>query len=160
MEQAVSFIAVMKKNKQSIKSQFSEAYDKQVQFNTRALLWIINSIEFLVKQGLGLRGSNWDKGSKREDGNFTSLLNFLSRYSADLKSHLHSSTENARCLSPKIQNEMIRINGDLIRQSVVKECNASPFWSVMADKEMDVSTTEQLSVCVGFIQLDRGCHGV
>ena len=52
VEQAVSFIAVMKKNKQSIKSQFSEAYDKQVQFNTRALLLIVDSIQFLVKQRL------------------------------------------------------------------------------------------------------------
>ena len=123
-------------------------YDKQVQLNTRALLLIIDSIQFLVKQGLGLRGSNWDKGSKRENGNFTSLLEFLCKYSADLKSHLHSSPKNARNSSPKIQNELIRINGDLIRQSVVKQCNASPFWSVMADEAMGISTTEQLSVCV------------
>ena len=74
MKQAVSFIAVMEKNKLSIKSQLSEAYDKQVQLNTRALVLIIDS--------------NWDKGSKREDGNFTSLLDFLSKYSANLKSHL------------------------------------------------------------------------
>ena len=38
----------------------------------------------------------------------------------------------------------------LIQQSVVKECNASPFWSVMADEATNVSTTEQLSVCVHF----------
>ena len=148
MERAVSFIAVMEKNKQSIKSQLSEAYDKQVQVNTRALLAIIDGIQFLVKQGLGLRGSNWDKGSKREDGNFTSLVDLLSKYNADLESHLHNSPRNARYLSPKVQNEFIRINGDLIRKSVVEECNASPFWSVMADEATDVSTTEQLSVHV------------
>ena len=100
MEQAVSFIAVMEKNKQSIKSQLSEAYDKQVQLNTRALLLIVDRIQFPVKHVIGLRGSNWDKGSKREDGNFT---DFLSKYSADLKSHLHSSPQNARYLSLKIR---------------------------------------------------------
>lgn len=41
-------------------------------------------------------------------------------------------------------------SSDLIQQSVVEECNASPFWSVMADEAMNVSTTEQLSVCVHF----------
>ena len=100
MEQVVSFIAVMEKNKQSIKSQLSEAYDKQVQLNTRALLLIVDRIQFPVKHVIGLRGSNWDKGSKREDGNFT---DFLSKYSADLKSHLHSSPQNARYLSLKIR---------------------------------------------------------
>ena len=152
MEQAVTFIAVMEKNQQSIKSQLSEAYDKQVQLNTKALLSIIDAIQFLVKQGLGLRGSNWDKGSKREDGNFTGLLDFLSKYNADLQSHLHNSPKNARYLSPKVQNEFIKINGDLIRQSIVKECNASPFWSVMADEATDASTTEQLSVCVRYVR--------
>ena len=115
--------------------------------NTKALLLITDTIQFLVKQWLGLGGNNWDKGSKREDGNFTSLLDFLSNNSTDLKSHLHSSPKNARYLSPKIQNDLIRINGDLIQQSVVEEYNASPFWSVMADEATDVSITEQLSVC-------------
>lgn len=155
VEQAASFIAVMEKNQQSIKSQLSAAYDNQVQLNTRALLSIIDCIQFLVKQGLGLRGSNWDKGAKKEDGNFTSLLDFVSKYSADLKSHLHSSPKNARYLSPKIQNEFITINGDLIRKSIVDECNASLYWSVMADETTDVSTTEQVSICVRYIRENR-----
>ncbi len=98
VEQAVSFIAVMEKNRQSIKSQLSEAYDKQVQLNTKALLSIIDSIQFLVKQGLGLRGSNWDNCSKREDGNFTSLVDFLSKYNAGLQSH-HSSPTSSHIIS-------------------------------------------------------------
>lgn len=152
VEQSFAFTSVMKRNKQSIKSQLSQTYDKQVQSNTRALLSIVDSIQFLAKQGLGLRGSTWDKGSKREDGNFTHLVELLSKYSADLESHLHSSPKNSRYLSPKIQNEFIGINGDLIRKSVVAECNASPFWSVMADEATDVSTTEKLSVCVRYVR--------
>ena len=82
-----------------------------------------------VKQGLGLRGSNnWDKSAKREDGDFLSLLDFLSSYSPELKSHVHNSPQNARYLSPKIQNEFITINGDMIRKSIVDECNSSLFF--------------------------------
>ena len=98
-----------------------------------------------------MRGSKWDKGSKREDGNFTTWVDFLSKYNANLQSHLHSSPKNARYLSPKVQNEFTKINSDLIQQSIVKECNASPFWSMMADEATDVSTTKQLSVCVHYI---------
>ena len=67
-----------------------------MQANTAALLAIVDSIQFLVKQGLGLKGSNWVEGSKREDGNFSSLLDFLSKYSPELKSHILHSPKNAR----------------------------------------------------------------
>ena len=154
-EQAASFITIMEKKASSIKSQLSEVYDKQVQENTTALLSIVDSIQFLVKQGLGLRGSNWDKSAKREDGNFSSLLDFLSKYNPTLKSHIKTSPKNARYLSPKVQNEFISINGDLIRRSIVDECNASLFWSVMADECTDVSTTEQVSVCVRYIRRNQ-----
>lgn len=104
VELAASFKGAMEKRAGSIKSQLSGAYDKQVQANTDALLAIVDSIQFLVKQGLGLRGNNWDKSSKREDGNFSHLLDLLSNYSPELKSHLFNSPKNARYLSPKIQN--------------------------------------------------------
>ena len=142
----------MEKNQLSIKSYLSESYDRQVQVNTRALLAIIDCIQFLVKQGLGLRGSNWDKDNKREDGNLTRLVIFLSEYSTDLKSHLQGSPRNAKYLSPKIQNEFITINGDLTRQCIIKECYTSPFWSLMADETTDVSTTEQLSICARYVR--------
>ena len=80
VELAAGFRGVVEKRADAIKS-LSEAYDKQVQANTAALLAIVDSILFLVKQGLGFRGSNWDKTYKREDGNFSRLLDFLSKYS-------------------------------------------------------------------------------
>ena len=66
VELAAGFKSVVTKRADFIESQLSEGYDKQVQAITEALLAIIDRIQFLLKQGLGLRGSNWDKGSKRE----------------------------------------------------------------------------------------------
>ena len=95
-EKVDTFIAMIEKNQQSIKSQLSEVYDEQVHLNTKVQVLITDSIQFLVKQGTGLRGSNWDKGSKQEDGNFTTLVDFLSKLNANLQSHLHTSPKNAR----------------------------------------------------------------
>ena len=156
-EQAARFLAVMNKSEKSIRSQLSESYERQVEKNTKALLAIIDAIQFLVKQGLPLRGSNWDKTAKREDGNFSSLVDLLSQYSTDLNTHLQSASRNARYLSPKIQNDFIAINADLIRKSVVDECNRSLFWSVMLDEATDVVSTEQLSICVRYVrETDHG----
>ena len=75
--------------------------------------------------------SNWNKDNKREDGNFTRLIDFLSEYSADLKSHLQGSPRNARYMSPKIHSEFI--------------CHALPFESLMAKENyICIHTTEQL----------------
>ena len=84
-----------------------------------------------------MRGGNWDKADKSEDGNFTSLLELMKKYSPELKSHLQNSPRNARYLSPKIQNGFIMINADIIRKLIVDECNTSLFWSIMVDETTD-----------------------
>ena len=79
------------------------------------------------------------------------LIDLLAHYNSDLNDHLIHSAKNARYLSPKIQNEFIVINGNLIRQSIVEECNKALFWSLMADETIDVSTVEQVSICVRYV---------
>lgn len=89
VEKSVSFIAIMQKNKKSIKSQLSSSYDKQVQQNTKALTCIVDAIQFLIKQGLALRGHHWNKTTKWENGNFSMLINFLSTYSLEMLATYH-----------------------------------------------------------------------
>ena len=55
-----------------------------------------------------------------------SLISWF-KYSVELNSHLLNSARNARYLSPQIQNELILINADLIRKSIIVECNTSLF---------------------------------
>ena len=100
-----------------------------------------------------MRGSNWDKGAKREDGNFSSVLDLLSKYSPELESHILHSPKNARYLSPQVQN------ADMMRKSIVDECNFSLFWRIMADETTDTSTKEQVSVCVRYIK-SNSLHGL
>ena len=57
-EKAINFIAVMEKRRQSVTSQLSKSYDAQVQKSTKALLSIIDALQYLIKQGLPLRGHN------------------------------------------------------------------------------------------------------
>ncbi|SMN01043.1 hypothetical protein SPONL_1736 [uncultured Candidatus Thioglobus sp.] len=153
IEKAATFIAVMEKKQLSVKSQLSKAYDEDVQRNTKALVAIIDVIQLLIKQGLALRGHAWNKITRRESGNFSIMIDFLSSYSLELKSHLKNAPKNARYLSPKIQNEFITINSEIIRDKIIAECGASPFWSVMVDEATDASTTEQMSICVHYIDI-------
>ena len=102
-------------------------------------------MQFLVKQGLPLRGHNWFKDTGKEDGNFRNMVGFLSKYSSELAVYTFKHP------TEMLQNEFIILNASLIRKKIVDQCNnTSLFWSVMAD-ETDVSTTEQLSVCIRYV---------
>ena len=67
----------------------------------------------------------------KDNGNFSTLINFVAKYNPELNAHLQKSAKSARYLSPKIQNEL---SGSLICDAIVKECL---FWSVMIDKATD-----------------------
>ena len=101
-KQAVTFIAVMERRRPSVKSHLSDACSKQVEQNTKALLSIIDAIQFLVKQGLPLRGHHWNEDLKREDGNLSKLIDFLSYYCSDLNLVIVASCQNV----PDIRNFM------------------------------------------------------
>ena len=58
-----------------------------------------------------------NKLTQREAGNFSELVDFVANYSPELSDHLKTAAKNARYLSPKVQNEFISINGDMIRRN-------------------------------------------
>jgi hypothetical protein len=67
---------------------------------------------------------------------------------------MQNSPPNARSLSPTIQNELIDICGRQLQQVIVSECNSANCFSVIADETTDVSTTEQISLCVRYVGVD------
>lgn len=54
-------------------------------------------------------------------------------------------------ITPSIQNEIISSCGNLILQTIVKKVNNSQCFTVLADETTDISVTEQLALCVRFI---------
>ncbi|KAK2705836.1 hypothetical protein QYM36_015996 [Artemia franciscana] len=57
-------------------------------------------------------------------------------------------TKEAANVSPKFQNGLIAACGEILHQSMSK--NASPCFSVLAGETADVSSMEQLCVCVHY----------
>ena len=84
-----------------------------------------------------------------EDGNFIYFVKWKSQFHGDLKDHLDHAKDNAKYLSPRIQNEVIHLAEDLIREKIMS-C-IPKYWSLMADETQDCSTTEQVSICVRYV---------
>ena len=114
------------------------------------MLSIVDVIVTLGKRNIGLRGS-WDKVKKKEDGNFQFFVDWKAVFDQDLKHHIEKGARNAQYISPTTQNELIACCEAEIRDSIIEKCKEAPFFSLCADETTDVSVTEQLSLCVRYI---------
>ncbi|VDI15927.1 Hypothetical predicted protein [Mytilus galloprovincialis] len=153
VEKAENFISVCEGKKPSICSSLSKAYEDKVKKNHDILLSIIDVIIVLGQRNIALRG-NWDKISHQEDGNFQFFINWKSNFDTVLKDHLETAHKSMTNLSPQIQNELIQCCELEIRERIVQKCKASGFYSIMADETTDVSVTEQLSLCIRYVDND------
>ena len=100
----------------------------------------------LGQRGVPFRG-NWDKKENAEDGNFAYFVNRKAKFDKDLQDHLERSADNVFYTSPKIQNTVINICERIISR-------ISNYWSLMADETQDCSTSEQVSICVRYVDVN------
>ena len=149
-KRAESFLGVASGKQPDVLSMASSAHKQQQEKNLRMLTSVLECIKFCGQQGLALREHRFEDGAN--PGNFRALIDFRAQTDNILSNHLEHSPRNARYLSSGIQNELIQVCGETIRESIIHDCRLSQFFSVLADETTDVSTTEQLSICVRFVE--------
>jgi len=105
-----------------------------------------------------LRGHRGEKGNILIDenaiqnaGNFRAILQFRAKGDTFLQNVLEGTDTNIKYLSPGIQNQLINICNDIILKKIVTKVNEAQCFSVLADETIDISTTEQLTLCVRYI---------
>ena len=70
--------------------------------------------------------------------------------------HIITSEGRNKYLTPQIQNEIITACGDIMLWKIVKNVNASKCFSVLVDETTDISTIEQMAMCVRYVD-DNDC---
>ncbi|KAJ8297606.1 hypothetical protein KUTeg_024137 [Tegillarca granosa] len=138
---AESFMKIHCGEKLSVQAQLDSKHAADVRRNRHVLGVITEVIVLCGRQNIPLR-SHDDKSS-----NFMALLNDRAKRDSILKEHLESSYRS-KYTSPMIQNELICICEEYIRNEIVKDCNESVCYSFMADEATDASTMEQIAMCV------------
>lgn len=124
--------------------------------NREFLRPIVETIIFLGENEIALRGHR-DCGPlslekpKEKDGKFRALVRFRAATDSKLKQHLENSAQNAKYISPEIQNEVIEVCGNLVQKKLVQEINSSDCFAILADETMDISGKEQFSLCIRYI---------
>jgi hypothetical protein len=128
----------------------------EVERNREAIKILLDITKTLARQGLALRGSSEESEANSNFNQFVELLSrhvpFFKRWLDDAPKRPHS----AKYISPKSQNEYLKLLGEDVSTSITKEINESTMWSVIADTTPDVSHTDQLAVVARYVCSDSG----
>ena len=84
----------------------------------------------LAKQNIATRGHTEDRS------NFFALLHLCAK-SAILADHQANAADNSKYTSPDIQNELIEICGNEVKEVLLKECRDAPYFAILADETTD-----------------------
>ena len=156
---AVRLLKIADAKETPIEYQVDRAAEKRVKENRKRVRPIIDTVIFLGRQGLALRGHRdsglLDTGLEEplaNEGNFRALLRYrVQSGDNDLKDHLDNCQKNATYTSPRIQNEIVKTCNTYIRDQLVKRINASKCFSILADETTDISNIEQFSLCARYV---------
>ena len=146
------------KKQSSIMTQLISSHQSAITKNREYLKVIIETLIFCAQQNIPLRGVNEDcsdigSQSDTNRGNFLELIHLRSRDIPWLSFKLDQQRQiHAQWLSPEIQNELLGITADFIRQAIVKDVQEAKFYSIIVDETTDVSNQEQVSLCLRYMR--------
>ena len=109
----------------------------------------------------GHRDSLEQAGNEADNpGNLHAILRFLSicGNNEPFNEHFKGASRSATYQSKTTQNELLKICGQYISQTVVAEINQSKFFAVFADEAADISNTEQMAIAVCFVDENSTIH--
>lgn len=145
----------LKKNN-TIDSRMKLGLNREINHWRDVLTRILIFVQFLGTQNLAFRGSS-DTLYKEDNGNFLKLLEHISKFDLVLAEHLRRFQSNETqysYLSKNIQNEIIGIIAQTVKEKIINEVKASQYFSIIVDSTPDKSRTEQVSVIVRYVHID------
>ena len=114
--------------------------DEKLQ-NRSYVLKVFQTIQFLSRQSLALRGDQND-----QESNFVQLMKLRGIDDSNVRKHLDQSTDKYTC--HQIQDEMIRIMALHTLRNISADFQAATYYSIMADEVTDASNREQVVICL------------
>ena len=158
MTRMSEFLSRYENPSQSISVIMDSEVRKVMETNMKVLESLTKIVLLCGKQGLALRGHCDDRISWEEDanthfneGNFVELIRFRAETDSVLAEHLAKSPRNARYTSKTVQNELVDVIGECIRNDILAEVKQAKFYSIIADEVTDAANKEELSISLRFV---------
>ncbi|XP_039206203.1 52 kDa repressor of the inhibitor of the protein kinase-like isoform X2 [Crotalus tigris] len=127
--------------------QLDSSINRIVNENRKKLYSILSTIVFCGTHDIPLHGET-------KTGNMQSLLAFrVEAGDVTLREHLENEAGNARDVSSQIENELIKLCVDAIREEIVSAANGSAGFSVLVGESAEISGEDHLSLGVRFVDV-------
>ena len=103
---------------------------------------------------------SWDPEKETKDSNFIDLLRFSCGGKPNIDINEWLSKKYNKFTSPTILNELIQLFGLQTTQAIINKIKNSEcrYFSIMADETCDLSTQEQLVICIRWLDEELTPH--
>ncbi|XP_073133423.1 uncharacterized protein [Henckelia pumila] len=123
---------------------------KEIEQNRLLLKVSIESVKFLAMQGCAFRGHDESVNSTNR-GNYTELIKLLGRLNPEIgEIVLEKAARNAKYTSPLIQQEILKIIADTVRDKIREEIGDAKF-CILVDESVDGSNKEQMAIILRYV---------
>ncbi|XP_065658447.1 uncharacterized protein LOC136082958 [Hydra vulgaris] len=116
---------------------------------------IVDAILFCAKNNLALRGSTEVIG-EQNNGIFLNLIELISHYYPLVAEHVASikaKKTTTSYFSPRIQNELIELLGQKVRNEILSNAREAKYYSVLFDCTPDASHKEQMTQIIRYVHI-------
>ena len=124
-----------------------------IETNRHYIRTVAEVLLLCAKQDLALRGHR-EYTELKNQGNFKEILTLVASHDPVVKEKLQDGPRNAVYTSPEIQNTLLEIMGNAVRDRICKAVRESGVFSLLADETKDASKVEQLAIVLRYVDIN------
>ena len=150
-----NFLTTSQNPQENIQVQIESKRGSTIKRNREIVKSVAKCVHFCSKQCIAGHRDDSTADQNGNRGNLLALLELrVDSGNEVLKNYLVTCSTNARYSSKTMQNQLIMLTGDHIRNSIIQEIKEAKYFLILCNEVTDNANLEQLSLVLRFV--DKG----